>query len=174
MCQFLERKSSDNLLNSVLHDIKVPEFVAGAKALGLISRLVTGPLWCLLEDKTVHVLDANENYLRLVYCLADASANLPDFILGNMLVFGVKTVINKDSIYEPLISDWEHDNKAVYLAIILPAIDEVSRKLFNAHLSCGRWENSTEEMRKRSTGTPKHKFLQSVFGFLDQLLRKKT
>ena len=92
-----------------------------------------------------------------------------------MLVFGDKTVINRDSIYEALISDWEHDDKvAVYLAIILPAIGEVSRKLFKDHLPGGRWENSTEEMRRRSTGTPKHnKFSESVFGFLDQLLRKK-
>ena len=80
MCQFLEGNSSNNLLKSVLHDIKVPDFVAGVKALGLVSRLVTGPLWCLLEDKTVHVLDMNENYLRLVNFLADASANLPEFM----------------------------------------------------------------------------------------------
>ncbi|MEW8341024.1 MAG: hypothetical protein AB2708_14345, partial [Candidatus Thiodiazotropha taylori] len=131
--------------------------------------------WSLLEDKTVHILDMNENYLRLVNFLADASANLPEFMSGSMQVFGEKTVIKKDAIYESLVKDWEGDDKVeVYLSVGLPALGDLSRKLFKDHLPGGRWENTTQEMRQKCSGTQKHnKFSESVFGFLDQLLRKK-
>ena len=71
-----------------------------------------------------------------------------------MFVFGEKTVVYRDAIYEALITDWEHDGKiAVYLSIILPAQGEVARKVFKDHLPGGQWENSSEEIRRKSTGT---------------------
>ena len=47
---------SNSLLKSVLHDLKVPQFLAGTKALGLLSRIITEPLWCLIEDKQINIL----------------------------------------------------------------------------------------------------------------------
>ena len=44
MISFLEGNNSNNLLKAVLEDLKTPEFVAGCKALGLISCLITTPL----------------------------------------------------------------------------------------------------------------------------------
>jgi hypothetical protein len=44
------------LLQSILHDLKIQEYLAGVKALGLISKLLTCPLWHLLEDKFVNIL----------------------------------------------------------------------------------------------------------------------
>ncbi|WAR27970.1 hypothetical protein MAR_013674, partial [Mya arenaria] len=63
---FLVSNQTNNLLKSVLHDIQISEYLAGVKALGLISRLVTGPLWCLIEDKNIHILEINKHYLQLV------------------------------------------------------------------------------------------------------------
>lgn len=93
---------------------------------------------------------------------------------GNNLVFGASTVVKKDAVYEYLLQPWEHDDKVlVYLEVILPAIGELARKIFRDHLPGGKWENVTEEMRRKSQGTSKHnKFAESVFGYLDQLLRK--
>lgn len=56
---FLEANQHNPLLKAVLFDINVPEYIAGVKELGLISRFVTGPFWSLLEDRSVHVFDMN-------------------------------------------------------------------------------------------------------------------
>ena len=76
--------------------------------------------------------------------------------------------------YEALATDREHDNKiAVYLSIILPALCGEARKLFKDPLPGGCWEKSSEEIIRNSTRTQKHnKCSESVFGFLDKLLRK--
>lgn len=63
---FESYSASNRLLQSILHDLKIQEYLAGVKALGLISKLLTCPLWHLLEDKSVNILDMNEKYQQLV------------------------------------------------------------------------------------------------------------
>lgn len=43
----------NQIIKSVLHDIIKEEHLAGVKAFGLVSQLVTGQLWALLEDRSV-------------------------------------------------------------------------------------------------------------------------
>lgn len=58
--------------------------------------------------------------------------------------------------------------------MLLPALFKLSQSIFKDQLPGGRWETVTDEMRRRSSGTSKHnKFLESVFGYLDNLLRMK-
>jgi len=67
---FLESYGASNrLLKSILHDLKTPEFVAGVKALALICKFVTCPLWHILEDKYVSIIDMNTKYLQLTNVL---------------------------------------------------------------------------------------------------------
>jgi hypothetical protein len=57
MQEFLEKTSlSNGLLQSVLKDLKTPFFIAGCKALGLISKLITTPLWNVIENKNVSIV----------------------------------------------------------------------------------------------------------------------
>ncbi|KAH3729788.1 hypothetical protein DPMN_055766 [Dreissena polymorpha] len=74
MKDFLEKFGAGNkLLQSLLIDLKTPEFVAGVKALGLISKLVTCPLWTVLEDEDISITDMNVKYLQRVTFLDDSS-----------------------------------------------------------------------------------------------------
>jgi len=52
-----------------MFDVQVPEFMAGVKAIALISRLITVTLRSLLEDRTIHVFNINIHYLQLVIFL---------------------------------------------------------------------------------------------------------
>ncbi|XP_053405011.1 uncharacterized protein LOC128558821 [Mercenaria mercenaria] len=152
---YLKGNLSNNLLKAVYHDINVPEYMAGCKALGLISRLVTGPLWCLLEDRSIHVLDMNKHYLELCTCLSDA--NIEHFMNGSLNIFGDVTMVKRDSILVSLIEPWEHDPLVeVHLQIILPALADLCKKLFSDHLPGGKWQNVTEQTRVKSTSTQKH------------------
>lgn len=110
MTEFLTGLQTNNLLKSVLFDLKVPLFVAGTKALGLVSRLITVPLWCLIEDKQIHILEMNLVYSKLVDYLEYSTENLSDFMKGKAHSFIESAPVKKDAIYKKLIEDWKHDD----------------------------------------------------------------
>jgi len=45
-----------------------------------LCKLVTCPLWCVLEDQDVSITDMNMNYLQVVTFLEDASKNIQSFM----------------------------------------------------------------------------------------------
>jgi len=44
----LNQLNSKSIVEAILADVQVPEYIAGCKALGLINKLITGPLWQVL------------------------------------------------------------------------------------------------------------------------------
>lgn len=129
---FLETTDNRNrLLLSILHDLKTPEFIAGIKALGLLCKLVTSPLWSVLEDITVSILDLNDKYLQLATSLENASKNVQSFMAGVMLVFGEDSHIDRDAIFNALVTPDEYDSTAeVFLEVLLATLCESCKKLF--------------------------------------------
>jgi len=59
----------NQLLNAVLADLSTLQYIAGCKALGII----TGQLWRVLEGKDVTTLDINKRFRRLLSCFKDWS-----------------------------------------------------------------------------------------------------
>ena len=53
------------LLKAVLSDLRVPQYIAGCKALGIIDKFVTGPLWRHLRLSTTSVLNISVVYTTL-------------------------------------------------------------------------------------------------------------
>ena len=45
--------------------LKVPEYLAGCRALGLVNKVVTGPLWHVLKAPDIFILDMNY-YLQML------------------------------------------------------------------------------------------------------------
>ncbi|XP_053385391.1 uncharacterized protein LOC123527298 [Mercenaria mercenaria] len=81
MKSFLEKTPKTNaLLSSVLFDLNEPFFLAGCKALGLVSKIITTPLWHIIESKNVTISDMNKRYFTLKTFLEDSRLNLDDFI----------------------------------------------------------------------------------------------
>ena len=62
---FLELGHSNRLLKTVKHVLYIAEYVAGYKALGLISELVTVPLWEMIVKENVHITDSSTVYQEL-------------------------------------------------------------------------------------------------------------
>jgi len=176
MKDFLKKFGAGNkLLQSVLFDLKTPEFVAGVKALGLISKLVTCPLWTVLEDKDVSITDMNVKYLQLVTFLDDSSKNTQSFMNGELLVFGENTYVEKDEIYNSLVTSDQYDNIVeVFLQVLLPTLCTVSRNLFVDHLPGGKFHEISPDMKEKVKHAPKTScYAESVFAQLDHLLRTK-
>lgn len=59
-------QTPNQLLRAVLADIQVPEYLAGCRALGLVNKCVTGPLWRILETPRISILQMNKYFLTLV------------------------------------------------------------------------------------------------------------
>ena len=176
MKEFLKSYGNENrLLKSVSFDVNTTEFIAGVKALGLISKLVTCPLWNILESTHVSIMDMNEKYLQLVTFFDDASRNVSSFMRGELLPFGDDTPVEKDSIYDVLITMHDFDGTVeLYLQVLLPALCQLGRKLFKEHLPGGNLHNLSPDIKEKVKAAPKTScFAESVFGQLDHLLRTK-
>ena len=98
--------NSNRLLRAVLEDLKVSEFLAGCRALGLISKIITSPLWRVLESD-ISILDKNEKYSHMIQCMERWAQNA-EALTGTAVVFE-DTPIKKDEIWEALTKSAEND-----------------------------------------------------------------
>ena len=62
----------------------------------------------------------------------------------------------------------------MYLNVILTAMAECAKRMYANHLTGGKWNDISPDMAVKANSVMKHsKFSESVFGYLDNLLRKK-
>ena len=55
----------NRLLQAVLSDLSVPKYIAGCKALGIIDKIVTGPLWRHLVHSGGTILEMSSTYSKM-------------------------------------------------------------------------------------------------------------
>lgn len=172
MKEFLEDHLSNNW---VLYDLKISFFIAGCKALGLVCKLITTPLWHLIERKDLHIMDMNNFYLQLTNYLKDSVNNIDDFMAGRLLPFGGDTYLKQDKIFESLVTSSEHDyDVCIILSVILPAMAKLTQNHFRDHLPGGLYKNPSDELRDITRSVEKHnKYSEFNFAYLDHLLRFK-
>ena len=68
MIKFIENvhgREANRLLQAVLSDLKNRTNIAGCRALGLIDKVVTGPLWRKLVESSASVLQMSSVYSRV-------------------------------------------------------------------------------------------------------------
>ena len=90
-------------------------------------------------------------------------------------MFGENTYIEKDVVYNSLVTSDQYDNLVdVHLQVLLPTMCTVCRKLFASHLPGGNLSEMSDEMKEKVRNAPKtSSYAESVFGQLDHLLRTK-
>ena len=98
-------KDENDLLRAVNKDFRVKTYLVGARALGLISKLIIVPLWHILEDKSVSILEMYEKYTHLVSCFNRWSKDPAKFMKGEDIVF-YTVPISKDNIYFKLVESY--------------------------------------------------------------------
>ncbi|WAQ95042.1 SPIN3-like protein [Mya arenaria] len=173
---YLSIEHSNRLLASVHHDINIPEYVAGCKALGLISELVTVPLWCVIESENIHIIEAQTLYQELVKYLEELPQNIASFMNGTYLLsFANREKLQTSKISIALFNEWEYDGQVqIILMIIVPALCELCKRLFKDFLPEGLWFNAPGAVEDKTRSAPKHnKFSETIFGHMDRLLREK-
>ena len=83
-------------------DIQVPEFVAGCCALGFINKIITGPLWRVLECSDVTILEMNTHFNTLILKLDKWSQDASVLLHGDDELY-TDYPPNKDEIWNTLV-----------------------------------------------------------------------
>ncbi|XP_076075718.1 uncharacterized protein LOC143046441 [Mytilus galloprovincialis] len=167
--------TNNGLLRAVSLDIKEDLYLAGCKSFGLISKLITGPLWRLLESPG-HILEMNKFYKQVIDFLVKG---VSDTELAVKFCNGTESPFDTDiSTDDKLLQDLVKENTDVD-AIVVPmvqnlfqAIHELLSRLIIDHLPGGTFWEPEEYTLLSSKSALKHNRLpEFVFGQLDQLLR---
>ena len=167
-------KEDNKLLKAVFHDLQVPAYISGCRALGLINKFVTGPLWRLLESG-IHILDMNQHYQRMEKLFSDLSVDASPFLAGNLCFFdGIN--ITKDKVYEELIRPSEFDESTKQcLELIFGSLSIVTKRMLNDHLEGGKYNTNNGSLRSETASvSTTNSLAERNFGMLDRLISEKA
>ena len=179
ICYFLDKVhgTPNGLLRSVFADCKCDEFLAGAKALGLLEKLITTPLWRLIESDT-HILDMNMKYQHLVEFLDRMSENPASILDGSEKPFPDKTTAEADdTVHCNLLKEQDFDPLVnAILQCILSAWSSYLKHAVKDHLPGGvlAEAKNNDNITELTKSAQKHnKFAERIFGMLDHLVSKR-
>ena len=167
-------QTPNQLLKAVHSDIRVPELVAGCRALGLINKVITGPLWRVLESDNVTILEMN-TYFDVLITKLDAWAQDASRLLQGDAELYADYPPTKDEIWYRLIASTDHDATAQeLLEILCNAFSALLSRLVQDHLPGGAHCNPSAELINETKSVSKTNVVsERDFGKLDRLLREK-
>ena len=94
--------TGNRLLQSVLADANVDEFVAGIRALGLINKFITVPLWRVIEDNSITILDMNNIYTSMRDSLKLWSQHATPLLSSEASLFGARRITRDEVFFNSL------------------------------------------------------------------------
>ena len=169
---FIKVETENKLLGAVSNDLKVNAYKAGCKALGLIDKLVTGPLWrAMIEEKTA--LNMTTKYQHMLSCF-EKWANDPSLFLS-----GVDSIfphlLTRDQLFDDLTKPSDIDDMAKQcLEIIFGGFVVVSKRMLEDHLLGGALDNPSENLKSEAKAVPTtNADSERDFGMLDHLMKLK-
>ena len=78
-----EVKGENLLMKAVNTAVNVDQYIAGVRALGLIDKVVTTPLWKVLEKKE-HMSGMTERYEQMRECFSRWAQDASEFMSGEV------------------------------------------------------------------------------------------
>ena len=103
MKELLVSLEGENFLQtSVLADIETKLFLASFRALGIINKLVTGPVYRKIEEEG-HIFELNQMWLELKILFERCAKDASPLMDGEVLLSSVQ--ISKDEIYQELFKE---------------------------------------------------------------------
>ena len=167
-------QTPNQLLKAVRSDITVPELVAGCRALDLINKIITGPLWRVLESDNVTILEMNTYFDVLITKLDEWAQDASRLLQGDAELYADYPPI-KDEIWYRLIASTDHDATAQeLLEILCKAFSALLSRLVQDHLPGGAHCSPSVELINETKSVSKTNVVsERDFGKLDRLLREK-
>ena len=140
----------NKLLQAVHRDLKHPLYLTGCRALGIVSKCITAPLWRILESPLPLSKLGNE-YQRMYRCFLKWSHDA-----STLLTEGLEN-IDKDDVYRELSASGESQDLLLQLLqMICSSFITVSDRLLGDHLEGGIYsEVSAQELDSETGCVPK-------------------
>jgi hypothetical protein len=168
-----EHKTDNKLFAAIDSDLNILPFQAGARALGIISKMVTGPMWRFLE-KEGHVNELSPVYQHLYSAFKRLSTDASGLLKGEEFLFGEEAV-KKDKVYECLVnSSVELDDLTCQiLELLFSSFQIVCSRQLKDHLEGGKYfTNWSSDLLAESATVPKTNIgPERIFAQLDNLIR---
>ena len=135
LINFFRRIEHNNkLLDAVYCDLEVLSFKIGCMALGLIEKLITGPLWKIMANET-HILRMSSHYQSLLEFLESSSEDCSKFLRG-------ESFINRDDCLIQLLEPCDEQIQLMTkqcLEIVFGGLKMVTRRMLHDHLDVGKY-----------------------------------
>ena len=163
----------NKLLKSVLDDANNELYISGCRALGLIDKFITGPLWKLLESN-LHILDMSTHFTKLLEFVTECAEDATEFLTGEKVPFP-QIPINKDDVWASLVVPSPSDPLVVQiLQAVFKSLGILVERMLEDHLPGGKWEGTSDSVRKQTKSVTKTNTVsERDFAKLDRLLREK-
>lgn len=175
---FIKKWADPNdLLKSVAFDSKEPVYIAGIRALGLIDKIITGPLWRIIE--TVPCVLSLNTYLHQLKLNLESWSKDASPLLSGETVFGEsESEIHKDCIYEALTAPSEDPMTEAYtqmaLEICLGSMLIILERQAKDQLPGGKyWNLESSKVQLLSSVPTTNTVSERDFAQLDMLMRAK-
>ncbi|CAG2222546.1 unnamed protein product [Mytilus edulis] len=140
---------TNRLLSSVLADIKEPLYIAGSRALGLISKLVCGPLWRKIEYSS-HVFNLNELLSVLLDFLEIGKEDSSIILSGNLKPFPDQINDNDEILNELLKPDDSDELTVQILQSLFGVMIILLKRQAGDHLPGGKFSTPTQLTREQT------------------------
>ena len=183
MVSFIETthgKEANRLLRTVLSDIKNPVYICGCRALGLVDKIVTGPLWRKLQESSVSVLKMSDVYCELKAKFDGWSKDASNVIDGSARLSKVADV-HVDEVWDTLTCSQtevpESDAKTQeLLQLVFAAFALTTERMLIDHLPGGKFHHDSADSRltEETASVPTTNIApERDFAVLDRMLREK-
>ena len=177
IAEFLGKWSDANrLLKSVDADLPCEVYLAGARALGIIDKIITAPLWRLLES-SISISEMGAHYQKLQVSLQKWQQDASSLLEGEAVFYEQLAPVNTDQRYRALFE--EHtESFNIITKLILEILSShflilLERQVADQLPGSAFFEVSSEE-KEASANVPKTNVLsERDFAQLDLQLRIK-
>ncbi len=92
---------ANRLLQCVLADLKNPKYLSGCRALGLVDKLVTVPLWRKLQESSISIIEMDDLYCMIKEKFDFWSGDAHELVTGNGGL-GDQFVTHVDEVWDAL------------------------------------------------------------------------
>ena len=178
MIKFIESvhgTQANLLLQAVLSDLKDPSNIVGCRALGLIDKVVTGPLWRKLMESSVSVLQLSSVYSRVKTKFDEWSKDSLSVLEGSDFLEDCPD-LHKDEVWNALTESNETDVRTQEaLQLLFGSFSAATQRLLLDHLPGGTYNSITDVLIVNETASvpPTNVAPERDFAVLDRMIREK-
>ena len=173
--QNVHGRHANRLLQSVATDLNEPMYISGCRALGLIDKIVTGPLWRKSVESSVSILEMSNVYSEMKIKFEEWSTDSYSLIEG-IAHLRSDMVIHNDEVFQALIlsNDAMDIMTQEILQLIFKSFTITTQRMLFDHLPGGQYDSSTEVDPQEVASVPTSNISpERDFAALDRLMREK-